>query len=519
MNKNLIKIIKTLSPEERRFFKLREHIYAKANQKIYMALYARIVAAIDRGEDNPEDEILKELLTSDNTLTSAKIQSAGNYLYEILTQSLRHQYEDKNQDIELRNILYEGKILEQRGMQEAAIEKYEFVLAKSLKYQMHHLSLEVIKVIVSLFSQFDPKNYVSMIRKHLGDMTAINQLLYNETNLFNINYDLFVIYRTKSNTQDKETLERIRYGIQQLEKLPKNEENFWDNIYYNLIGATLAQLKDSPVEAQERYERIIAIWDEEKFAQMKHLYMRTYIIHLGNCITFCIINFDYYKVKKFIDIFHEVKSNNIDEEAEIFQILNYFEHLYLLNTGDLEKAKFMESAILRGIDKYKGKINKARKRTFFYNMMLVNFALENYSDALDFHKMLLEKSPHREDLSIGGQLFELIILYKQKTHGKLDTKVKALIANLSYKKIYHDFERIVLNLLTKAIRFEDAHPDEANKKKHLLPMFEEARSKLEVMAQREDFIAPESFKAIELWILSEIEGRPFAEYLKAKFAN
>jgi hypothetical protein len=179
----------------------------------------------------------------------------------------------------------------------------------------------------------------------------------------------------------------------------------------------------------------------------------------------------------------------------------------------LSEAKVMEPKIREGIEKYGKKINTARRRAFFFNMMLVNFALEEYSEALEFQNKLMEKSPHREDLSVGGRLFELIILYKQKSHINLDTRVKALTENLKYNQGYNDFERTVLLLLSKLIRFDQVHPNESNRSKHLLPLFEKAKEDMEAMLNNKEFVIPESFMATHTWILSEIENRPFKSYL------
>ena len=519
MQKYLYQLIKGLTAAEKRHFDLWTGRYG--DDKQYLILYKEITSMLGEAcfqDDDDPDQMLDEKILLPRLeakgMDRASLQDSKSYLYDQLLDSLRAQQKKESQEYQIKVTLQEAKVLERRGMLEAAMEKYQMALKEAEKIQHFTSIIEALKGIVVLGSQFDPKNYVQSLRDHLNILEEMSRKQMVESMLFSLNYQSFSLVRTQKNFNDTERKEYMDYISQSIEGVTPPAEHFFPKIFWHSTKASLAILNKEPHVVRDNYHAIVEIWESPANKHLKSAYLTSFIIFLGNYLAYCISTGDYKSFNKYIQILEAVKPKHIDEKAEYHQTLNYVKHLFFLNSGQLKAAYQMVPDIKQVLTQYAHKISQARKRTFRYNMMLVSFGLLKYEDALDHSRHLYPKSPHREDLAIVAKLFELIIQYKMRDHAALDTRIKSLTENLKYNQNLHDFERIVLRYLSRLIKNQQAlmlQPED--EKAEALIVFTAFQEELNQLRHNTEAKIPNGFEAILLWITSEIEGKSFVDLL------
>ena len=519
MSKYLYQLIRGLAPAEKRYFDLWSGRYGSNRQ--YLVVYNEINAmlsekaemdAVETAPDLDEKQLIARL--KQKGLEQASFSDAKDYLYEMLLSSLRIQHEKETQEYSIKTSIQEAKVLERRGMPEAAMEKYNAALKDAQKYQQHGAAIDALRCLVTLTAQFDPKNYSEVIQNYLKALDAAAAHLKEELHLFRHNFLAFVLVRTQKSFTDAARKNQIAQLSETLYAIRDTPETFFAQIYGYSTEASLSILEKRREDTRKHYLQIIGIWDDPPNQHLKEEHLRSYIIFLGNYLTYCVSTKDYESFQKYFQRMKDIKPANADDEAEYFQNLKYVEHFYLLNRGMLEVAAQLFPDIERGLTKYAAKINKARERTLRFNMMLTCVGLEQYDEALRHLGHLLGKSPHREDLSTAAKLFELIIQYEQRNHAALDTRIRSLTENLKYNDNLHDFERTVLKHLSKLIRLQQSNlPGSKQENPETPAVLEAFQSALQTLKADQKFEKPSGFEAILLWVRSKREHKPFRDLL------
>ena len=517
MSKHLYHLIRSLSPAEKRSFDLWGNRYGGTLH--YIALYQEIVGMFSEKPDanfSIDERKLAERLQTKG-IDNKAFMDAKAYLYKMLLLSLRIQHEDESHESIIRANLEEAKLLERRGMVDAAIERYELALKDARKYQHHSATIEALKCLIFLKAQLDSKNYVENIHNLLFMLEVATGLLKEQSYLFSNYSSAFVLVRTQKSFLEDARRVQIDQILEAIDLIKTAPTDFFSRIYWHSAKASLATVEKNREEAKKHYLKILEIWNDEEHRHLKTEHLRSYIIFLSNYLTFCISTRDKDAFDQNLEVLKNITTKNLEDEVEHFQNLMYVEHFHFLNAGNLEKADKLVGDIEKGFLKYTAKVNKARERTLRFNMMLTSFGLEKFDDAINQIEHLTLKSPHREDLTTASKLFELIIQYKRHNHNALDTRVRSLIENLKYNDNLHDFERSVLKHLSKLIKIQQTNtPDNRDKSKDTATAFQEFFDEMKTLQNKEGFRKPSGFDAIVLWVRSNVEKKTFEHLLQVE---
>ncbi len=460
------------------------------------------------------DDLLEKILDKKG-ISLDSFKDSKTYLYEMLLKSLRDQHEEASKEYIIKKNLQEAKVLEWRGMPDAAIEKYKLALKDAKKYHAHTYAIDILKNYIMLSTQFSSKNYVEDINALINEYEQEILFAKQEAAIFSLYSQAFTLVRTQKNFIDDPRKDQISKLSKGLEKIGDVPNRFFSQIFWHSTKASLSVLEKDSKSAHKYYLLIVKIWEQEENKHLKEEYLRSFIIFLGNCLTYCVSNKDHGSFDKYLEVLRDIKPKNFDDEAEHFQSLVYVRQFNYLNQGKLDEAIQLTNEIEKGLAKFGSKINKARVRTLRFNMMLANFGLEKYDQALSHLAPLIEKSSHREDIGTVAKLFELIIQYKLQNHDNLDTRVRSLSENLKYSENLHDFERTVLKHMSKLIKiqqtFAHAHKKQAIETQTAFEVF---YNDLITLKSEGNFLKPTGFDAIMLWVRSNKERISFQDLLK-----
>src|SRR3989338_2385550 len=116
-NPDIFILIKSLSPSEKRYFKLFASQQAKEDKSAQIKLYD----LLEKIEVYNEEKVNNKLKPFVN---QKQVGAIKNYLFNLILKSLRNYYAETSTDLILNNFLQEAEILFDRGM----IEQCEKIL-------------------------------------------------------------------------------------------------------------------------------------------------------------------------------------------------------------------------------------------------------------------------------------------------------------------------------------------------------------------------------------------------------
>lgn len=175
----LFQLIKTLNPNERRYFKLYGNI--QPGEKRYMRLFD----ALENKTEYDSEELCKEL-----ELSSSQLADEKYYLNQVLLRSLRNFDDEAHIAIGVYNAIAETRALFNRGLYDYALVQAEKVLTKINKLEMYSIALDAIalkQACLRRLSKFDElkklDNEYALYRDRFTELFEMSQINYAITEL------------------------------------------------------------------------------------------------------------------------------------------------------------------------------------------------------------------------------------------------------------------------------------------------------------------------------------------------
>ena len=495
---DLYDLIKSLSKSEKRYFKLTQG-FQKGEKN-----YIRLFDFIDQMEKYDEQEILE---TFKGETFIKQLHVTKNYLHKQLMKALRAYYAERRKEIKIREFLENAEILQQRGLNHQSFKHLKKAEKLAIKYQVFAPLIQIYFLKINIILQQPDKNVREVIRKQYELLKEAIRKTTNIGEYFYLSSGVYLRFQMAGETPNPLLKKELISEVENLLKAHNLEDDdkpdsfhaaylhhFCNFLYYRFLKGDIQQ-------AYECSQKIILIWDDNPhFSQEYPTRYRRYLqAHMSICRT----TKNYDEFQKRLREMRKLPINNFDEEAQSF-LHSYFEELrYYMDREQFEKGAKLVKEIERGLNKYNEKIPETRKISFYHNIAVLLFAIEDYEEALFWvlKISLYSKLEARAAIQSFARVFELILHFELG-----NTKMIDRMQNSTYRKLLrlnwlNDFERIVLrgiSGLTNAIN---------NKEK--IEIFESMEDEINKLENKR-------FPGLEetsIWLESKIEGSSFIDVL------
>jgi len=401
----VFELIKSLTPNEKGYF--RRFCDLQKGEKNYLDLF-NVLEKMDR-----YDEAVLAAAFKERTFYK-DLHVVKNYLYNLILRSLRSFYWESTVDQEINDQITDAVLLEKRGLYELARSSLVKARKLAIKYHRYYLLIPITKKEGSLWPLLEDRRLLEKMQTMNDELLAASQEIHNEIAIYIYYHRWTTFQRARQQESDSETWEQLLEAWTDFEKNhPQNHyKSFYSSYLLDCIRATAAFFQKDPATRFTHSAQVLEKWaaNEHMIKTEPHVYK----IHLSNHLSCC---FQLQKWELFPALIAKLKalpSGNFNEEAEAFQNYAFYELLYLLNTRDFERAKDSLESITRGIEQYKAKINKARELSFYYNISVLYFMLEDFDKALLWLVRILNhpQTDHRRDLQRFAQILQLFYHYE-----------------------------------------------------------------------------------------------------------
>lgn len=408
----LFQLVKSLSKAEKRNFTL----YVKRLNSNEEVKFLKLFEVIDKLSDFDESQILKHM----RGVGKSQFANLKRYLYSQILISLRLLYNDREQDIQIREQIDYARILYAKGLYFQSLKLLERI--KLLAAQLHQdaLLLEIVE-----FEKLIEARHITRSRKVknkmeslISESSELTERIQNSSKLSNLNLKIQGLYINMGFARDeKEVFFVQEYFNSLIKEVSLKNISFSEraNLHQSYVWYYYI-LQDYPkcyrhayywVELFEEMPAMLEMDPDLYMRAMHYLLMSLY--NLGKVES-------YTDRLKELERFYHDHSKRFNLNSEIFYFLYGYSAILgqFLMTGDFKKGIEFLPKVEVELSRFSQHLDPHREMVFYYRMGSICFAGHKYSKALDyFNRILNEEMGHlRTDIQCYTRLMQMLCHYE-----------------------------------------------------------------------------------------------------------
>ncbi len=458
VNDPLFELIKTLSPNEKGYFKKNSFIGKDAN---YLLLFDTINSLTEYNEGS----IIKKIK---NSSIAKNYSQSKKYLYDSILESLIHYNKEKNIEAKLNDSIESIKILFDKGLH----DQCEKLIAQSIELaQKNQLYMHLIQInsFVYTYNQFKLKSNKEHFELQSKTIRQLEQI--NLSNKWYIDILNWVQKNDKAKT--KQEKDEITQLFQANEILMNPEISFKTlNTYYS--GETIYHYAfDNMKEAVLSKIKQLNSYIDNKV--MREVNYKTFLLVYGNVLSMLYNNKDIEQFENYYTQFNSylvANSNHKVQEKEI-------EYSHGIGRFTLSK-KYSEAlpyitSIEKELTEIISRFSPIRAIDVRVNIAIIYFWNKEYKTALKWLHEIINGPQQTLYQYTYVRLIELIIHIELGNIDLLKSRAQSTYRFLEQRNKIYDFENVMLTHLKKML----GH----NSKKNRKDIFKSLKNELELLKQ------------------------------------
>ena len=444
----LFNLIKSLTPHEKRYFKLFASLNAQKKNPEYIKLFDAIDSMATYNE-----ELIKKKYSEEKF--SNQFAYHKNYLTHAIIKSMGLFHAEKKVVLQLLDLLKEIEFLFSKGQMS--------LCKKWIKKGITECELVDQFALLNQFLSWQQKinqheNKFQLICEIAEEKILVNSQLSQEYNYKQSYYELMKIAYQSGlifNNDDKIKLNTVCKKFSLNEAL---KNTTLEGAYYYYASKSLENLLLNNDEKRIEYAAK-ALETLESSKNYVSTNIKLYIAAINN------LSIAYGKAKQYdmrmrsilkLKVFIDANDDIIDKTTKATSILNILDatlSTYLI-TDKIEKALSLEYEIADAVNKYFKDALLTNSLDLMYNMAYTFFDAKKFEKSLDWLNKIISlyQAGYRDDLFIACRLLSLIIHFELKNEYYLENSIESTTKYISNKKRLTYSEEVLLIFLKKTIR-------------------------------------------------------------------
>ena len=499
----LYRLIRSLTPAEKRYFRLNVHGRADRDSK-YVQLFDAIEAAVEFNDAEFCSKIYKN-----QPIESRKYSELKAYLYELLLKSLQSFDEQHSVEYRLNHLMQSVGVLFKRGHYDACEDLLHKAAKIARQYEFFTQLLEIIRWEKHLaYTRMD----VDYLHKQLEQLQfAENRALEQLRNAAMYRRIFFQVYTTSKREAFHRGAARMAslHQLMQHELLrdPDQALSFKARVLYY---RTFNLYYYAALEREQFYDtgkKLIELLESQPHFLRENLF--DYIAALNNFILSCGLLERYEEVRLALDKLRKINPLTEDDRRKIHR--QYYTNMFVLCifTGDFEEAR-------REMDRCQAEVRQFdphdyETASFYFQYCCICFGCNDFDGALGYLNDWLNqpRTLEREDLQSLARILSLILHFEMGNNVLLESLLRSATRFLQKKNRLYDLERRFFHFMSELMRA----PSKQEQKRAFQKMREELSSSA-VLAGTQALL--QTFD-LEAWLDAKIKGLSFATAVRMKW--
>lgn len=510
INTDLFTLIKSLSKQEKRYFKLYAEQNTRNNKNNYLLLFD-VIEHQSRSSSGEYDEA--KLLKEHKGAEFIKYFASTKYqLYNLILRVMHIYHSESSTDAILNEKIHHIEFLYNKALYKQSLKEVKQArqLAEDAEKFAHLLDIigweqKVMKEIPDL----KKKNIDT--DKWLKEERDVLHKLSNLTEYRKVFNDVHFLYKFKghirSSSEKEEYLKVIRQPLLKTEKNALSARALY--MHYHSYGNYYSAQSD--IQRCYVQTKIIVDFMEHKksvFEDNLSYYVNT-IYYFGVMSLLLKKTNDFWRV---INKLQTTKANSEILKVKTFEWIYNLLFLYYTRSGNFQEGAKAVEEFEKGLSKYEGKMTKSIEVILYNQSGYINFGAGKYSQALKWVNKLLNSTTLnvRDDVKTMARILDLFIHYELGNEELILYKVRSNQRFLSKNNRMYGIERTIMSYFIKKSLYEKDHRKETfiELKKDIIEVIK--NSKEESFLMHLDLL---------YWIDSKITGASFSDLLKKSFSS
>jgi tetratricopeptide (TPR) repeat protein len=402
-------------------------------------------------------DLLGNLPEYDSRLLKKEISDlykTKHLLRKLILDSLRSFPSGDDPEIQIYRLQQDYRNLYKRGFYQEASRHLEKARQLAQKYHCSAMTIQVLNQEKHRLLENNTTDLIGPIREKIEETNAAMSLYQEELRFSNCYHLLFAWYRTNGSDSHQDHLQELCAGIEEADP-PDENSSFYARLYHGAALALTARMNQQQDLFCERLGKVLELWDGHP--HLKKAFPGRYKILLANYATILVVTGQHERARDMLRQIHAAHPSTFNDEAETFQNVAQLELLLILNSSPLSVPAGTIERISEGLDRYGAKINMARKKAIWFNLVLVFLFVGDYLACRSWlDKLLAEKKyPIRQELYYESRFIELILHYELGYLDLLEGGCVALYNYLWRHEQLNDFNQVALKYLKQLTAVHD----------------------------------------------------------------
>ncbi|NQX91119.1 MAG: hypothetical protein HRT74_03105 [Flavobacteriales bacterium] len=500
---SIFKLIKSMTKPEKRYFK----VYSSKNASGQTNNYLKIFDAIDRQKEYNEEKLLDKF--KDEPFINM-VSITKNRLYQSILKSLDAYHSTSSVEAQIKRMLHCAEILFNKSLYNECRRMINSAKRLAEKHEKNTSMIEVRRWEKLLLEK---GHYENLGKKDLNAILEEDQeLLEIESNfnhLWNIKSRLFRNLYNKGQARSKKDQGKFAKIMDDLQLSKPVSELKTNNkyLYHHIHSAYHYALGEHKKSYQYLLKNKQLIKENvDVFVEEPNIYFST----LTNVINVAIKLGKTKDAFEFLEEMKHLQTTPLAEQNEntalrIFASADCTMLSLYAQTGQYEEGLKMIPEIEEGLIRFDSKLSAVRKATFYMNIAVLMFGMEQYNEALKWNNQLLNnvKMDKAEDLQCMALLFNLVIHLELENQSLVDYAMRSTKRFLETREKKYQFESLFLRFVNDLLK--------ERRSKSEKELYQDLVKDLEALKNDPFEQSAYDYFNFEVWARSRISDNSFAE--------
>ncbi|MEN8122346.1 MAG: hypothetical protein ABFS35_18515 [Bacteroidota bacterium] len=444
---HLFQLIKSLTPAEKRYFK----VFVSKGKDQSDAKFIKLFNLIEKFEVYNETKILE----SEKSFKSSQISNLKAHLYKQILQSLNNYNPDDDVEIKIRDLLNYTNLLYNKSLFEQCWKMLEKARQMAESNDKILLLFEVVEFEKKLLTKSIRTDISESILKLISESEKLLKSIKNTRTFQNLSVKLYTFYLQIGfirNSEDFDRASRFLYSSLPAfdeDKLSFNERMF---LYHSFTGYYFF-IQDSE-RGYEYAKKWLQLFEDQ--SEMIIPKIEFYIKAFNNLL---VAQFKLFKYKEFDEYSKRFEAIakmpglnlNFNLQRQIFKYSSIHKINKYFILGRFTEGTKIIPDISKGLKKYENKLDTHSLTIFYYKFACMYFGDEDYQQAIYWlNKIINAKDVNiRSDIHGFARILNLISHWELENMDIVDYYIRSTYRYLIKKADFHLFQKYILKFLRK----------------------------------------------------------------------
>ena len=503
-SEDLYKLIKSLSPSEKRFFKIYTSRHVIGQQNNYVQLFDAISS-----QKLYDEKAIKEKFDGETFMN--RFAAVKNYLHQMILKSMRNFHSGTTIDIELKEMLIDIDFLYQKGLYKQSQKLHAKTEKLAIETDKKTRLLEILEWKAKIQQASNKNSDEKHFHKNVfQEESTILKSIYLSLEIKSDVLGIFNTIRKQGFARSKSELEVISKVLEKYNKLKYQNINFYDKYYINYLNTVYHTSSGNFKNSLQFTQRNIDLLESIP-AKLREEEFEKYIVSLNNHV----VNLLNLQLKEetnpFIETIRSLASHNIRENILLWVTSYKLVLGVTIKASDYDQAEKIAEEINSGLAYYSDKIPTTDLALFKFNIAIVYFVNGKHSKAIKTLNEIINDNELslRDDIQSFARIIRLIVFWEKGEEELLPYATLSTYRFLYKRKKLYKFESIVLQFIKEKM----PHINNSVKQKSA---FIELKGNLE--KQLKDPLEKKALDYFDFisWIESKINKKDFKQLAKEK---